>query len=60
VAPVLSKPDLSRDPLVAVPESLEFPTAPLLCTELKVVFRRAFPRNHRSARIALERFVLVP
>jgi hypothetical protein len=60
VAPVLSKPDLSHDPLVAVPESIEFPTSPVLCTELKVVFRRAYPRNHRSARIALERFVLVP
>jgi hypothetical protein len=60
VKPVLSSPDLGRDPLVAVPETLEFPSAPVVCTEFKVVFRRAFPRNHRSARIALERFVLVP
>jgi hypothetical protein len=60
VAPVLSRPDLSRDPIVAVLESIEFPAAPVLCTEFKVVFRRAFPRNHRSARIAIERFVLVP
>jgi hypothetical protein len=60
VAPVTSTPDLSRDPLVAVPETLEFPTAPVLCTQFKVVFRREFPRNHRSARVAIERFVLVP
>ncbi len=60
VAPVTSTPDLSRDPLVAVPETLEFPTAPVLCTQFMVVFRRDFPHNYRSARVAIERFVLVP
>jgi hypothetical protein len=59
-APVRSTADFSREPLVAVPESLEFPSAPVVCKELKVVFRRAYPRNHKSARIAIERFVLVP
>ena len=59
-APVNSSPDLSRDPLVAVPETLEFPAAPVVCTELKVIFRRSLTRADKSARIALERFVLAP
>ena len=31
-----------------------------MCTELKVTFRRAKVRADKSARIAIERFVLVP
>jgi hypothetical protein len=59
--PVRSAPDLQRDPIVAAPESLEFPiTAGGMCTELKVTFRRARTRADKSARIAIERFVLVP
>jgi hypothetical protein len=46
-APVNSSPDLTREPLVAVMETLEFPSAAVVATELKV-------------RIAIERFVLVP
>ncbi len=59
--PVRSTPDLQRDPVVAVAETLEFPiSAAVLCTELKVTFRRARARGDKSARIAIERFVLVP
>jgi len=61
-APVRSTPDLNQDPVVAVPESLEFSTANAdgPCSELKVVFRRARGRMDKSARIAIDRFVLVP
>jgi hypothetical protein len=59
-APVKSTPDFSKDPVVAVPETLEFPTAPVVATEFKVVFRRTLARNFKSARIAIDRFVLVP
>jgi hypothetical protein len=61
-APVRSMPDLKQDPVVAVPETLEYSTANAdgPCKELKVVFRRARGRIDKSARIAIERFVLVP
>lgn len=59
-APVRSKPDFTREPLVAVPETLEIPvSAGGACTEFRVVFRRVTYKD-KSARIALERFVLVP
>jgi hypothetical protein len=59
-APVRSTPDLTREPLVAVQETLEFPSAAVVCTELKVVFRRLASRMDKSARMAIERFVLEP
>jgi hypothetical protein len=59
-APVRSSPDLNLQELVAVRETLEFPSAPLVCTELKIVFRRHSTRADKSARIAIDRFVLVP
>jgi hypothetical protein len=61
-APVRSSPDLKRDPVIAVPETLDFSTANAWgpCKELKVVFRRARLRMDKSARIAIERFVLTP
>jgi hypothetical protein len=59
-APVKSTPDFSKEPIVAVPETLEFPTAPIVATEFKIVFRRTIARNWKSARIAIDRFVLVP
>lgn len=60
-APVRSHPDLNREPMVAVPESVEIPVAAGgACTEFKVVFRRHMVYTDKSARIALERFVLVP
>jgi len=61
-APVRSVPDLSRNPVTAVPESLEFPVPPGVienCTEFKVVFRRTANLD-RSARVAVDRFVLEP
>jgi hypothetical protein len=61
-APVRSTPDLKHDPVVAVPETLDFPTyrAEEPCKELKIVFQRARVRMDKSARISIERFVLVP
>jgi hypothetical protein len=58
--PVNSSPDLTREPLVAVMETLEFPSAAVVATEFKVVFRRNYTRADKSARIAIERFLLVP
>jgi hypothetical protein len=60
--PVKSQPDLARDPLVAVPESLDFPILPGISavTEVKVVFQRARVRMDKSARMSIERFVLLP
>jgi hypothetical protein len=61
VAPVRSTPDLKRDPMVAVAESVEIPIATRsACTEFKVRFRRRGLHFDKSARIALERFVLLP
>jgi hypothetical protein len=60
-APVRSQPDLSRDPVIAVPESLDFPVPPGIppVTELRIVFRRMRVRADKSARIAIDRFVLL-
>jgi len=62
--PVTSKPDLGRDPIQPVLEILDFalPPAPSLAEfdELKVIFYRDRTRADKSARIAIERFVLVP
>ena len=61
LAPVRSTPDLKHDPVVAVPETLDFSTIGAgTCKELKVVFRRARVRMDKSARISIERFVLAP
>ena len=62
--PVQSAPDLKADPVQPVPELLQFsiPEDEALdaCNELKVVFRRDRSRADKSARVAIERFVLVP
>ena len=61
--PVQSKPDLSYEPVTAVPELLDFPI-PAGTTGsysvFKVMFHRARSRADKSARIAIERFILVP
>ena len=59
---VKSQPELTKDPIVAVPESIDFPIPPGIApvTELKVVFRRAKVRADKSARMSIERFVLLP
>jgi hypothetical protein len=60
-APVRSHPDLNREPMVAAPETLEVPIAVgRSCSEFRVVFRRRTAPIDKSARIALERFVLLP
>jgi hypothetical protein len=60
--PVKSHPDLAKDPVVAVLESIDFPIPPGIApvTELKVVFQRARVRADKSARMSIERFVLLP
>jgi hypothetical protein len=61
---VASQPDVSRDPVTPVPEILEFPirsTATLdSFDEFKVVFQRAWRRADKSAKLAIDRFILVP
>ncbi len=59
---VRSAPDFSVDPIIAVPESLEYevPASIHQCGELQVFFNRSRSRAEKSARIAVERFVLVP
>jgi len=63
-AKVLSKPDLDADPVKPVGETLEFAVpvhGPVTqFNELEVVFQRSRNRMDKSARIAIERFVLVP
>jgi hypothetical protein len=63
-APVLSTPDLKNEPVKAVPETLQFtiPPGEALddCNEFKVVFKRDRSRTDKSARVAIDRFVLVP
>jgi hypothetical protein len=60
--PVKSQPDLAKDPTMAVPESIDFAIPPGIrpVTELKVVFQRAKVRMDKSARMSIERFVLLP
>ncbi len=62
-ARVTSKVDPSREPTVAVRETLEFPVpaaAQAQFDEFRIVFHRARVRLDKSARIAIDRFVLVP
>ncbi len=61
--PVLSQPDLSREPVTPVPELLDFPIPAGTSGSysiFKVMFHRARARADKSARIAIERFILVP
>ena len=55
-----STPDLQRDPMVAVRSRWISDQSGGMCTELKVTFRRARARADKSARIAIERWILVP
>jgi hypothetical protein len=61
---VASRPDFSRDPVVPVAESIDFPvpsTATLESfNELKVVFQRSYRRADKSAKLAIDRFILMP
>lgn len=61
---VASRPDISKDPVTAVAETLDFtmPDSPAIeaFDEFKVVFLRERGRMDKSARIAIDRFILVP
>jgi hypothetical protein len=61
---VTSRPDVSRDPVTPVAETLEFPIPPTAALdafdEFKVVFLRARRRMDKSAKLAIDRFILVP
>lgn len=63
-AAVTSRPDLSQDPVTAVHEMLDFkvPPRPVIdqFDEFKVVFHRAGVRADKSAKVSIERFVLLP
>jgi hypothetical protein len=61
---VTSRPDASRDPVTPVPETLEFPIPSAAALdafdEFRVVFQRARRRMDKSAKLAIDRFILVP
>lgn len=63
-AQLQSRPDLLHDPVQPVAELLEFTipedAALPACDLLKIVFRRDRSRMDKSARVAIDRFVLVP
>ena len=63
-AKVTSRPDVDRDPIVPVRETIDFvvPAEPLISQfdELRIVFHRARLRADKSAKVAIDRFVLVP
>ena len=61
---VASRPDVSQDPVKPVSETLDFPipsTAPLdSFNEFRIVFLRARVRMDKSAKLAIDRFILIP
>jgi hypothetical protein len=59
---VNSLPDLTRDPVVPVSETLEFSVPPNVprCDEFDIIYHRFKLVEHKSARIAIDKFVLVP
>lgn len=63
-APVLSTPDLKAEDVTPVAETLEYSVPAVNALprfdELQVQFHRARQRVDKSARVAIERFVLVP
>ena len=61
---VTSRPDTSANPVMPVNETIEFPV-PADSTlesfdEFKIVFQRAYRRADKSAKVSIERFILVP
>ncbi len=60
--PIRSTPDLYREPVTPVPESLDFAVtrSDVRFDEFDVIFHRGGRNTDRSVRIAIERFVLVP
>ena len=63
-APVTSVPDLKADPVSAVAETLDFavPPGPSVgfFNEMTVVYHRDYWRGDKSARVSIERFILIP
>jgi hypothetical protein len=63
-APVLSRPQISGDSVIPVGETLEFPlpaAAPIQqFDEFKLVFSRDPRRMDKSAKVAIERLILIP
>ena len=61
---VASMPDLGRDPIIPVPETLDFRIPEAASSrkfdEFKIVFERVRWRTDKSAKVAIERFLLVP
>jgi hypothetical protein len=61
---VMSVPDLKADPVSPVTETLEFAVPPEprvhVFNEMTVVYHRDYWRVDKSARVAIERFVLIP
>jgi hypothetical protein len=59
---VNSLPDLNRDPVMPVSETLEFTVPPNVprCDEFDIIYHRFKLVEHKSARIAIDKFVLVP
>jgi hypothetical protein len=61
---VNSRPDFSHDPVIPVPETIEFPVPPNATLqafdEFRVVFQRSWRRADKSAKLAIDRFILVP
>jgi hypothetical protein len=61
---VTSRPDIGRDPVVPVSETLVFPVPAAAALdsfdEFRVVFQRARRRMDKSAKLAIDRFILVP
>jgi hypothetical protein len=64
LAKVMSIPRVEADQTIAVAETLEFPVPSAIrersFDEFEVIFRRAAARQSHSARIAIQRFVLMP
>ena len=63
-ASIISRPDLTRDPVIPMRETLDF-AVPAEASmdqfnEFKILFHRARVRADKSAKVSVERFVLVP
>ena len=61
---VTSRPDINQDPVTPVTETLTFPIPPGAALdsfdEFKVVFMRSRRRMDKSAKLAIDRFILIP
>jgi hypothetical protein len=62
--PLTSRPDVTRDPVIAARETLDFPVPARAAleefNEFEIVFHRAHVRMDKSAKVSIERFVLMP